>query len=134
MMFPTAVTGDFYRTYGYPFVDAANGGSFKGTLEAIDTLLQVSGPNTKILPGHGMIATRTDVEAYRDMILDVESRIGMMIDGGKSLSDILAARLTAAYDSKVPGGTVPTPLGVGTSADRFVSALYAERKASRDMR
>jgi cyclase len=75
MMFPTAVTGDFYRTYGYPFVDAANGGSFKGTLEAIDTLLQVSGPNTKILPGHGMIATRTDVEAYRDMILDVESRI-----------------------------------------------------------
>lgn len=45
--------GDFYRTYGYPFVDAANGGSFKGTLEV---LLQASRPYTTILPGHGMIA------------------------------------------------------------------------------
>jgi cyclase len=128
------MAGDFYRTYGYPFVDAANGGSFKGTLAAINLLLQASGPNTKILPGHGRIATRTDVEAYRDMILDVQSRIITMMNGGRGLPDILAAKLTAAYDSRVPGGTVPTPLGVGTSADRFVSALYAELKASRDMR
>lgn len=128
------MAGDFYRTYGYPFVDAANGGSFKGTLAAINLLLQASGPNTKILPGHGTIATRTDVEAYRDMILDVQSRITTMMEGGKSLPEILSAKLTAEYDPKVPGGAVPTPLGVGTSADRFVSALYAELKASREMR
>jgi cyclase len=125
------MAGDFYRTYGYPFVDAANGGSFKGTLDAINLLLQVAGPDTKIVPGHGRIATRADVEAYRDMILDVQSHITKMMNGGKSLPDILAAKLTGPYDAKVPGGTVPLPIGVGTSADRFVSTLYTELKSGK---
>jgi cyclase len=125
------MVGDFYRNYGYPFVDATHGGSFKGVLEAIDILLQAAGPNTKLLPGHGTVATRTDVEAYRDMILDVQSRILQMIHDGKSMQDVLAAKLTAPYDSKVPGGTTPLPIGVGTSADRFVSALYAELKSGK---
>jgi glyoxylase-like metal-dependent hydrolase (beta-lactamase superfamily II) len=125
------MAGDFFRTYGYPFVDATNGGSFKGTLEAIRLLLQVAGPNTKIVPGHGRIATRADVEAYRDMILDVQSHITKMMHGGKSLPDILAAKLTRPYDAKVPGGTVPLPIGVGTSADRFVSGLYTELKSGK---
>lgn len=124
------MVGDFYRTYGYPFVDAANGGSFKGTLQAINLLLQVAGADTKIVPGHGKIATRADVEAYRDMILDVQSRIVKMMGVGMSLPDILAAKLTAEYDAMVPGGAMPLPLGVGMSADRFVSALYAELKAN----
>jgi cyclase len=128
------MAGDFYRTYGYPFVDAANGGSFKGTLEAINLLLQASGPNTKIVPGHGRIATPADVEAYRDMILDVQSHITKMMNEGKSLPDILSAGLTARYDSKVPGGSVPLPIAVGTSADRFVSALYSEIKSGRNVR
>jgi cyclase len=125
------MAGDFYRTYGYPFVDAANGGSFQGMLEAIEILLHAAGPATKIIPGHGTIATRVDVKAYRDMILDVQSRMRKMMDDGKSLQDILAAKLTAAYDSNVPGGAVPLPIGVGTSADRFISALYTELKSGR---
>jgi cyclase len=125
------MVGDFYRNYGYPFIDAAHGGSFKGMLEAINILLQTAGPTTTIVPGHGTIATRADVEAYRDMILDVQSRTRQMVDDGKSLQDVLGAKLASPYDSKVPGGTVPLPIGVGTSADRFVSALYAELKSGK---
>ena len=128
------MAGDFYRSYGYPFIDAAHGGSFKGMLEAVEILLHAAGPATKIVPGHGTVATRDDVEAYRDMILDVQSRVRKMMDNGKGLQDILAAKLTAAYDSKVPGGAVPLPIGIGTSADRFVAALYTELKSSRDGR
>ena len=29
---------DFYRNFGYPFADQANGGSIKGMLEAIDLI------------------------------------------------------------------------------------------------
>jgi hypothetical protein len=65
------------------------------------------------------------------MILDVQSHITKMMNEGKSLPDILAAKLTGPYDAKVPGGTVPLPIGVGTSADRFVSALYTELKSGR---
>ncbi|MBB6144119.1 glyoxylase-like metal-dependent hydrolase (beta-lactamase superfamily II) [Silvibacterium bohemicum] len=125
------MVGDFYRNYGYPFIDVTRGGSFKGVLEAVDVLLQNAGPNTKLLPGHGTVTTRSDVEAYRDMILDVQSRILQMIREGKSIQEVLAAKLTVRYDSKVPGGATPLPIGVGTSADRFVSSLYTELKSGK---
>jgi cyclase len=49
-----------------------------------------------------------------------------MIRSGKSSQAILAARVTAPYDAKVPGGLTPLPAGLGTSADRFVSEVYKE--------
>jgi hypothetical protein len=53
-----------------------------------------------------------------------------MIDDGKSLKEVLAAKVTAPYDDKVPGGIKPLPAGFGTSAERFVSAMYAELKGA----
>jgi cyclase len=123
--------GDFYRNYGYPFVDATRGASFKGTLESIDLLLRTADTNTKLVPGHGSLPTLADIQAYRNMIVDVRSKVEQMAANGSSLQQVLAARLTAPYDAKVPGGADPLPAGLGNSADRFVSALYAEVKASR---
>jgi glyoxylase-like metal-dependent hydrolase (beta-lactamase superfamily II) len=123
--------GDFYRNYGYPFVDAAGGGSFNGVLAAIDLLLRTAGPNTKLVPGHGSLPTRADIEGYRDMILDVRAKVQAMAAAGKTLPEVLAAKLTAPYDVRVPGGTQPLPGGLGTSADRFVSTLYGEVKAGK---
>jgi cyclase len=118
--------GDFYRNYGYPFVDPGRGGSFAGVLAALDTLLQLAGPDTQLVPGHGSIIHRSDIPAYRDMILSVRASVQRLIDEGKSKQEILNARLTAPYDANVPGGLTPLPAGLGTSADRFVSELYAE--------
>ncbi len=120
--------GDFYRNYGYPFVDQAHGGSFKGVVAAIDTLLKIAGPQTRLVPGHGSIIDRNALIPYRDMILDVRDRVLALIAAGKSKQEILAAKLTAPYDNSVPGGTTPLPAGLGTSADRFVGALYDECK------
>src|SRR5512140_2110533 len=39
--------GDFYRNYGYPFIDTNNGGTLKGALDALDYVVKISGPNTK---------------------------------------------------------------------------------------
>jgi cyclase len=123
--------GDFYRNYGYPFVDATRGASFKGTLEAVDLLLSTADTNTKLVPGHGSLPTLADVKAYREMIVDVRAKVQQMAANGSSLQQVLAAKLTAPYDAEVPGGTDPLPAGLGNSADRFVSALYTEVKASR---
>ena len=38
--------GDFYRNYGYPFIDINNGGSLKGMLEALDVTMKVGGGRT----------------------------------------------------------------------------------------
>jgi hypothetical protein len=32
--------GDFYRNYGYPFIDLNNGGSLKGMLEGLDATMK----------------------------------------------------------------------------------------------
>jgi hypothetical protein len=97
-------------------------------LAAVDTLLRIAGPKTKLVPGHGSMITRADLLPYRDMILDVREHVGTLIAAGKTKEEVLAAKLTAPYDAKVPGGTTPLPANLGTTADRFVGALYDECK------
>jgi glyoxylase-like metal-dependent hydrolase (beta-lactamase superfamily II) len=120
------MVGDFYRNFGYPFIDVANGGSLKGALEALDLTMKISGPKTKLIPGHGTYINRTDIVPYRDMILGVQAKVQQMIAQGKSEAEVVAAKVTAPYDAKVPGGLLPA--GNGTSADRFVRMVYQQLK------
>jgi glyoxylase-like metal-dependent hydrolase (beta-lactamase superfamily II) len=121
--------GDFYRNYGYPFVDRLHGGSTSGILLAVDLVTSLAGPNTKLVAGHGDIVNAADLAPYRDMVVAVQAIIQQMVDQGMTLQDVLDAKPTAAYDASVPGGTTPLP-GVGSSADRFVSTIYTEIKAA----
>jgi cyclase len=122
--------GDFYRNYGYPFIDTNNGGTLKGALEALDATMKLAGPNTRLIPGHGTIINRTDIVPYRDMMLAVQAKVQQMISQGKSEQEVLAAKVTAAYDAKVPGGLLPAG-AVGTSADRFVRMVYSQLKGGK---
>ncbi len=121
--------GDFYRNYGYPFIDTNNGGSLKGALEALDATMKLAGPNTKLIPGHGTLINRADIVPYRDMIVAVQGKVQQMIAQGKTLQEVLAAKVTASYDAKVPGGLLPA--GAGTSADRFVTMVYSQLKSGK---
>src|SRR5438477_3384949 len=113
--------GDFYRNYGYPFIDTNNGGSLKGMLEGLDATMKSADANTKLIPGHGTIIRRDDIVPYRDMIVAVADKVQQMIAQGKTLQDVLAAKVTASYDAKTAGGT-------DDSAVRFVTAVYQELK------
>ena len=119
--------GDFYRNFGYPFIDTANGGSLKGALDGLELTMKIAGPNTRLIPGHGTYINRTDIVPYRDMMLAVQARVQQLIAQGKTLPETLAAKVTAPYDAKVPGGLLPAG-AAGTSADRFVSMVYAQLK------
>jgi cyclase len=121
--------GDFYRNYGYPFIDTNNGGTLSGALEGLDATMKLAGPNTRLIPGHGTIINRTDIVPYRDMILSVQTKVRQMIAAGKSEQEVLAAKVTAPWDAKVPGGLLPA--GAGTSADRFVSMVYSQLKSGK---
>jgi len=121
--------GDFYRNFGYPFIDVGNGGSLKGALDALELTMKIAGPNTKLIPGHGTFINRADIIPYRDMILAVQSRVQELIAQGKTEEEVLAAKVTAPFDAKVPGGLLPANTGGGTSADRFVRMVYSQLKA-----
>jgi cyclase len=122
--------GDFYRNYGYPYIDTANGGTLKGALEALDALYNLANPDTKLVPGHGTIISREDLKPYRDMILAVQTKVQQMIVDGRTQQEVLAAKVTAPFDAKVSGGLLPAA-GSGTSADRFVAMVYSELKGGR---
>jgi len=121
--------GDFYRNYGYPFIDTNNGGTLKGALEALEATMALAGPKTKLVPGHGTLITRAEIVPYRDMIRAVQARVQQLIAQGKSEQEVLAAKVTAAYDAKVPGGLERA--GAGTSADRFVGMVYSQLKGAK---
>ena len=55
---------------------------------------------TRIIPGHGPLATRADLEAYGAMLRDFRDAIAREIETGKDLEAILAAKPTAAIDRK----------------------------------
>jgi glyoxylase-like metal-dependent hydrolase (beta-lactamase superfamily II) len=109
--------GDVFRTIAYPYIDLATGGTLQGTLDALGVLIGMSGPNTKIIPGHGTVATRADVIAFRDMILDVQARVAALVAQGRTIDQILAARPAASYEAT--RGTDQTSL------ERFIRGVYA---------
>jgi cyclase len=63
------------------------------------------------------------------MILGAQAKVQQMIGEGKSEQEVLAAKVTAPYDAKVPVGLSPS--GAGTRADRFVSMVYSQLKGGK---
>jgi len=116
------MTGDYFRSLGYPNIDRANGGSLQGMLEGLAQTISLCGPNTKVIPGHGATVYKAYVTAHRDMIIAVRDRVAQLVRQGKTLEDVMAAKPTADFDPKM--------LGVDTTRDRFIGQLYAELKGS----
>jgi glyoxylase-like metal-dependent hydrolase (beta-lactamase superfamily II) len=112
---------DFYRNFGYPFADQANGGSIRGMIEAIDLIEKIAGDDTILIPGHGTLVTKKDLLPYRAMIVDILARVQKLRDQGKSVEEVLAANVTAPYDATTMGDTKE-------SKDRFIGEVYAELK------
>ena len=66
--------GDVFRTVGYPTVDGPNGGTVKGTIEALQMIVDMAGPNTKIVPGHGVVVNRDQVASFRAATIEAQKR------------------------------------------------------------
>ncbi|HJZ71880.1 MAG TPA: MBL fold metallo-hydrolase [Vicinamibacterales bacterium] len=124
--FPNAdvlMTGDFYRSVGFPNIDRANGGTLNGMLAGLQAVVDNAGPATKIVPGHGAIVDKTAVAAHRQMIMAIRDKVAALVQQGKSQEEVVAAKPTSDYDTKVPQAD--------TTSARFVGQLYAEIKGAR---
>ena len=112
--------GDVYRTTSYPIIDIYNGGSLRGTIAAMDKAIDMAGPETKIIPGHGLeVVGRDELVEFRDMILDIQGKVLSMIQEGKKLGEVMAARPTAAYDAQWTDDP-------GWGPEDFVPVVYYE--------
>ncbi len=115
------MSGDFYRQIGYPFPDRNSGGSVQGLIDGLKQMADAAGPNTKIVPGHGIVVNKAEVLAHRDMAIAIRDKVVALVKQGKSADEIVASKPTAEYDAKVPQGA--------TTSERFIRAIVAEASA-----
>ncbi len=114
-------TGDVFWNGGYPLIDYSTSGSLEGMIAALERVLALTDEKTRVVPGHGPVGNRADVEAFRAMLVTAGERIRPLFLAGKSLEETIAARPTAELDERW-GGRL-------RSADFFVRAVYGSMKA-----
>ena len=101
-----AVVGDLFSNAFYPVIDLASGGSIDGLILTIDRILAQTDEQTKIVPGHGPVATRGDLQDYRNMLVQVRQHIQQLIAAGKTMDEVVAAAPTKDFDAKWGTGYV----------------------------
>lgn len=99
--------GDTFFNRRYPFIDVSSGGNVHGVIAAADRVLALADRDTKIIPGHGPLATVADLTAYRDMLITVRNRLARLIAEGKSREEAIAAKPTADFDATWGGSMAP---------------------------
>jgi glyoxylase-like metal-dependent hydrolase (beta-lactamase superfamily II) len=110
--------GDIVFTESYPFVDQENGGSVAGLIEAVETIIDLADDQTAIISGHGTLTDRAGLEQYHEMLSTIYERVARLVDEGKSLDEIQAAKPYVEFDSERSGGFI--------SGDAFVGFIYQE--------
>jgi glyoxylase-like metal-dependent hydrolase (beta-lactamase superfamily II) len=90
--------GDTFFNGRYPFIDVGSGGNVNGVIAAAERGLTIADDDTRIIPGHGPLAGRADLEAYRDMLVAARTRVRQALAAGQTLEQIQAANLMADYD------------------------------------
>ena len=109
--------GDVFFNGGYPFVDTSSGGRVDGVIEAVDRVLAGIGEGTRIIPGHGPLARKADLQAYRDVVKAARDRIAKLKAEGKTRDEVIAAKPTADLDAKWGTGFMKGDSFVGLAYD-----------------
>ncbi len=99
--------GDVFFNGFYPFIDYSSGGTPDGFISAVERVIAICDDATKVIPGHGPLASKADLVIYRDMLVGTIGRIKALAKQGKSLDDIVAAKPTAAFDERWGKGFIP---------------------------
>ncbi len=112
------VMGDIFCNASYPSIDLASGGSVGGVIETVDRVLGATNDKTGIIPGSGPIATRSDLQAYRNMLVTVQRRIRIRVSKGETQDQVVAEVPTKDFDRRWGTGNV--------RGDEFTKVIYNE--------
>jgi cyclase len=119
LFFPSAnvlQTGDLFFNGAFPVIDYSTNGWIGGMAEALDKLLKVGDTQTKIIPGHGRIATKEDMRAARDMLRGVHDQLEAFSKKGASVDEVVKANPVAELESRWGQGYL--------NGERFLRMAY----------
>jgi len=90
-------TGDAFVRYGLPFIDDQGGGTIDGMINGAEQMLKMINDETKIIPGHGQLSSKKDLQDYKKMLQTVRSRVADGIKAGKTMDQIVKADPAKEY-------------------------------------
>lgn len=109
--------GDVFNNSGYPFIDADNGGAIDGMIAYCQAVHDAIDADTYVIPGHGPVTTQAKLARYIEVLTAIRDRMQTMIDDGKDLDAIIAAKPTAEFDQEFKENPVTT--------NAFIGRVYA---------
>jgi cyclase len=115
-------TGDTYMKDRYPFVDTGSGGTQAGFIAAITKAIEIVGPNTKVIPGHGELATEADLQAALDMHKGARAAVEALVKQGKTLEETIAAKPLQPWNARFGAA------GSFITDDAYTTVIYNELK------
>lgn len=92
--------GDLFFNCGYPYIDTAHGGSIDGMIRGVRYVLSLCGPGTRIVPGHGPLATPAELRIYLGILEEYRRLVSAEKAAGRSLGEVVAARPAAILDDQ----------------------------------
>lgn len=112
--------GDVFFNGRFPVIDVGSGGSVRGFLAAQKAALARVGAGTRIIPGHGELGTRADLEKSIAMLEGAIAAVQARINAGDTLEQAVAAKPLAPWSSWAWSFI---------NEDRFTTILYTGLKA-----
>jgi len=109
--------GDNFFNGRYPFFDLSSGGSFEGVINAVNSAMPYVNDSTKVIPGHGPLAGKTELVAYRDVLVKVRDRVAALIKQGKTREQVIAAKPSAEWDATWGSGFMKPDVFLGMVFD-----------------
>ena len=90
-------TGDLFFEVGFPYIDLRAGGSVKGYLKNVRTMLSMIPDDVVVIPGHGKLTNKESLQAFADMIAFSIDRVAAQLSKGLSEQDIIKAGISDQY-------------------------------------
>jgi cyclase len=121
-------TGELFNMDSFPIIDVEKGGSINGVLKGLNDVLKLAIPEfrteggTMVIPAHGRLADSADLGYYRDMLTVIRDQVKALIDEGKSMEQVVAARPTFGYEGRFGSDTGPW------TTKMFIEAVYRSLK------
>ncbi len=90
--------GDCFFKDRFPFIDTALGGSVAGAITAVEKAIMICDEETKIIPGHGSLASIEDLRRYFAMLNTMNDRVRNVSTSESTVEDLNIESLTEGYE------------------------------------
>jgi glyoxylase-like metal-dependent hydrolase (beta-lactamase superfamily II) len=91
-------TGDIYLNKAFPVVDVT--GSLDGLIAALEGIAARVDNETRIIPGHGRVSNKAELEAYTADIREMRAIIAALIEEGMTVEQVVAAKPFARFEEE----------------------------------